>query len=279
MYHGNNICMEKADNYNKTPKYLYHYTSIDSLALILRDRKIRFSPLTDLDDLEEKHLKYARQYGKYVFISSWTEDGIESIPMWNMYAGLDGGVRIKMPAMPFEQYELSSDIVVSTIPKQLLDLYKKSNAAIENYLDYVDEPYYIIKRMPRLYKINYIENIADNENKSNLLSTSEIEEKLTQIGRYKRIFWDFQKEWRYVLTLLPVKYNDNKKKFVDMTENIFFYFPFKYYFLLLNNDAFRKMEIVLSPKMSDGNRAIVRLLKEKYNPDMKIVESQLRGNL
>ncbi len=273
--------MNKTHNQNEqiTPQYLYHYTSIDTLALILRDKKIKFTPLTDLDDLEEKHLKDAWQYGKYVYISSWTEDGMESIPMWNMYAGLDGGVRIRMPAEPFEQYELSSDVVVSTIPKQLHDFYKKGNAAVEEYLDYIDGPYYIIKHTPRLYKINYVENIEHNDDSSNLLNASEIEEKLNQIGRYKRIFWDFQKEWRYVLTLLPVKYNEKIKGFTDMTENIFFYFPFKYYFLSLNNDAFSKMEIMLSPKISDGNRAIVELLKEKYNTDMKIVESQLRGDL
>ncbi len=271
--------MKNTDKQNeKMPRHLYHYTAIDTLALILRDKKVKFTPLTDLDDLEEKSLKDAQQYGKYVYISSWTEDGIESIPMWNMYAGLDAGVRIKMPSMPFEQYSVSSDVVISAVPKQILNFYKKGSSEIAEYLDDVGGPYYIIKHMPRLYKINYVKNITDN--KSDVLIDSQIERKLTKLGRYKRVFWDFQKEWRYVLILLPVKYGgDEKKNIENMTDNLFFYFPFKYYFLLLNNDAFKQMEIVLSPKISEGNRAIVNLLKEKYNPDMKIHESQLKDNL
>ncbi|NMC56171.1 MAG: DUF2971 domain-containing protein [Eubacteriaceae bacterium] len=274
--------MNKTPNKNEQtmPQYLYHYTSIDTLALILRDKKIKFTPLTDLDDLEEKHLKDAQQYGKYVYISSWTEDSMESIPMWNMYAGLDSGVRIKMPSMPFEQYSVSSDVVINAVPKQVLDFYKTRNAEIEEYLDDVSGPYYIIKHMPRLYKINYVENIDDNKNVFDIPINYKLEEKLTHIGRDKRIFWDFQKEWRYILILLPVKFKTDEKKYnQNIADNLFFYFPFKYYYLLLNNDTFLKMEIVLSPRISEGNRAIVNLLKEKYNPGMKIIESKLRGNL
>lgn len=274
--------MNKTPNQNEqtTPQYLYHYTTIDTLALILRDKKIKFTPLTDLDDLEEKHLKDAWQYGKYVYISSWTEDDMESIPMWNMYSGLDCGVRLKMPSMPFEKYSVSSDVVISAVPKQVLNFYKSRNAEIEEYLDDMGGPYYIIKHMPRLYKINYVENINDDKDGQSMQIYYELEEKLTHLGRDKRVFWNFQKEWRYVLILLPVKFGSGENKHNEnFADNLFFYFPFKYYYLLLNKDAFLKMEIVLSPKISDGNRAIVNLLKEKYNPGMKIIESQLRGNL
>ena len=44
----NNIVQE-----NKT-EYLYHYTSVDSLALILKHRTIRLNPLDKMDDLQEQ---------------------------------------------------------------------------------------------------------------------------------------------------------------------------------------------------------------------------------
>ena len=42
---------------NANVEYLYHYTSVDSLALILKNRTIRLNPLDKMDDLQEKKTK------------------------------------------------------------------------------------------------------------------------------------------------------------------------------------------------------------------------------
>ena len=81
-------------------EYLYHYTSVSSLAMILKSKNIRFSPLSVLDDKEEQ----MHNYSKYVFVSSWTDDELESIPMWKMYSSPTEGVRIKLPKYPFYNY-------------------------------------------------------------------------------------------------------------------------------------------------------------------------------
>lgn len=267
------------------PKYLYHYTTIDSLALILKDKKIKFSPLTSLDDLREEQTSDAQQYGRYVFVSSWTEDKLESIPMWNMYSNLESGVRIELPAMPFEEYVVSEDIVVNKIPEQLLYLYNQGDIDIEPTINIAKGPYFIIKHMPMLYKINYTKTSFSQKAKLKSVFNSDIEEKLAQLGKNKRIYWGFQKEWRYVLILLPVTYEEKteeapgKQKKLSTIEDTFFYIPFKYYYLLLSDAAYQKMKIVLSPKISNGNRVLVELLKEKYNCKMKIHESELKGNL
>jgi hypothetical protein len=80
------------------PKYLYHYTSISTLAAILKNETIRFSNLTKVDDLEES--KYST-YGKYVFVSCWTEKVDEDIPTWIMYGN-------KMEFVP-NSVEIESD--------------------------------------------------------------------------------------------------------------------------------------------------------------------------
>lgn len=36
-----------------TPEYLYHYTTVETLALILKNRTIRFRSLDQMDDLQE----------------------------------------------------------------------------------------------------------------------------------------------------------------------------------------------------------------------------------
>ena len=40
--------------------------------------------------------------------------------------------------------------------------------------------------------------------------------------------------------------------------------------------AFADMEITMSPRISAGNRIILEMLREKYNPDMIIKESCLK---
>lgn len=59
---------------------LHHYTTIETLALILDSSKIRFNRLTNVDDIQEAEL-----YGKYsvapfLYVSCWTTSEVENIP-------------------------------------------------------------------------------------------------------------------------------------------------------------------------------------------------------
>ena len=75
-------------------EYLYRYTSLESLALILKSRQIRLNPLDKMDDLQEQKTADVENLGKFVFISSWTEESDESIPMWRMYTDPRAGVHL-----------------------------------------------------------------------------------------------------------------------------------------------------------------------------------------
>lgn len=75
-------------------KILYKYTTLESLALILKSKKIRLNPLTVMDDLQEAQSSDIIEYGKYVFISSWMNQPLESIAMWKLYSNMFSGVRI-----------------------------------------------------------------------------------------------------------------------------------------------------------------------------------------
>lgn len=67
---------------------IYHYISIETLCLILKNRTLRFSTLSNVDDLnvddldegETKEFEFAKQY---LFVSCWTEEISESIPQWS----------------------------------------------------------------------------------------------------------------------------------------------------------------------------------------------------
>ena len=97
-------------------KTLYQYTSLNALAMILKNQEIRFSNLCLMDDpleqfvriydydTKDRHLTYIRKnYGKYCFVSCWTDDEKESIAMWDMYGDRKQGVRISMPQDMFDE--------------------------------------------------------------------------------------------------------------------------------------------------------------------------------
>ena len=52
-----------------------------------------------------------KNIGQFCYVSSWTDDETESIPMWNMYSTLDSGVRIKLKANPFKLFENTPDSI------------------------------------------------------------------------------------------------------------------------------------------------------------------------
>ena len=58
-----------------------------------------------MDDLQEKEASDIKNIGQFCYVSSWTDDETESIPMLNMYSTLDSGVRIKLKANPFKEFE------------------------------------------------------------------------------------------------------------------------------------------------------------------------------
>lgn len=89
------------------PAYLYQYTTLDSVLAILENKTIRFTRLDSLNDLNEGCCGEYAHLKKFVYISSWSADERESIPMWSLYGRdkmgkiLDQGVRIKVPTNLF----------------------------------------------------------------------------------------------------------------------------------------------------------------------------------
>ena len=55
-------------------EYLYHYTSIETLALILANKTICFNNLLNVDDSEEAETFDMGKFGRFVYVSCWTSD-------------------------------------------------------------------------------------------------------------------------------------------------------------------------------------------------------------
>lgn len=92
---------------------VYHYTSIETLALILKNKSIRFNRLDCVDDLEESIYGSGEQnvnLAKYTFVSCWTRDNVENLALWKMYTN-NKGVRIGLDENPFVSYAVNKNFV------------------------------------------------------------------------------------------------------------------------------------------------------------------------
>lgn len=263
------------------PTYLYHYTSISTLALILANQTIRFNALTAMDDKQECRSADLKNAGSFVYVSCWTADSEERIPMWNMYAGLEAGVRIGMPASPFERYNIPYSQLKSILPYDLITSY--GQAVCKSIL-----PWDTIRQgilplngffpdLTRPVKVQYKDDPKLLE--PHILTPREDGKMSTfpyEFGTHKNTGWEFQKEWRYILRAIPFVPKTDANPNVSFTNTVGTRFMSdklvatrSYFDLKLRKDAIDRMEIMPSPAMNAGNTLLLNaLLKEHGMEDM-----------
>ncbi|MCI9365505.1 MAG: hypothetical protein HFJ54_02570 [Clostridia bacterium] len=246
------------------PDYLYHYTSIENLALILKNKTIRFNSLINVDDPSEIKTMETDGIGKYCYCSCWTDEE-ESIPFWSMYTRDMHGVMIKMISFPFYKHEQFLDyydngkVIQTYIPKYIFNL---NNV-------------YTIPTIPFLRKIEYVEHptikVFDKIiKKSNGLY--DFTGNMNEIGLYKTLPWSFQSEWRYSMVLLP---HDNIGGInIDVSNNNVGLLQ-NYYDIEISEVAFNSMEIVIGPKANAGEKLLIETICNKYAPNINISNSIL----
>lgn len=272
---------------NNTDEYLYHYTNIETLALILKHHTIRFNSLDKMDDLQEQEVADIKNIGQFCYISAWTDDVTESIPMWKMYSSTKAGVRIKLKKMPFKLHKTSAASLSKVTDIPITD--SANGGVIESLIPYTDfftKGFVCAGVTPEnlLYKVEYTSD--KNKLYPRLVSSDgkTINIALGELGKYKNTHWSFQHEWRYILTLLPININQSLEKMFNQVGTLnkdlilgLAKQAVPYYDMILDDDAFAKMEITLSPKISAGNRIIVDSLINKYNPSAIVKDSTLLG--
>ena len=300
------------------PAFLYHYTNIDSLALILKNRTLRLNNLNNVDDMEEGKTKDYELLGDYTFVSSWTDSEEESIPLWHMYSNKYNGVRIKMKSNPFKmnKIKLMKSITQTGLHPPVFSYSGDEYEAFITQNDWESPDYscwdinYIHADSGEIidsivFQVKYTDDdnllcpffspsspIPDNLHGDYLHVTTTVETHETNekysaskiysplLGQYKRSVWAFQKEWRYILRFYP--FMDNLINVPQISEYLLHnssWSPFKYYDLTFDDEAYAEMEIMLGPKVSAGDKVIVESLINQYNPTAKIVESILTDKL
>lgn len=263
---------------------IYHYTNLESLALILKNKTIRFNRLDKVDDIEEGDAEsLGVRFCKYVFVSCWTENPEESIPLWKMYGGDYGGIRISVEREMFKEY-IVSDLgfgglkyqgsIVTKIPAQdmvspdyfILPILDYDNDLFYRHIKYVDDVFQYTKDAIQ------ITNIKGNRGDMNM--------EMKPFGYYKNKRWKFQDETRFVLYVFPFNpllegANPEISSIVMQSLLNNKSLPFAYYDMHLKDETLDNMEITLSPSVTEAQRIIVQTVIDKYATKAKVNDSLL----
>lgn len=268
---------------------LYHYTSIETLALILKNKTICFNNLLNVDDTEESESSDLVNFGKYINVSCWTPDKEESIPLWNLYTPKMKGVRVGLPQFPFKKY-----------------LFKAGQYGLtEDTATYINQEWVynsnigaITLDMPTLLKVEYtddeekiyptVRNCDDILTLREVIATGNMCGKnfnvtysYEDVGKYKRSNWSFQNEWRYLIKSSPLSPKDNPTfnshiEVVRRIEDTESPAPYDKIFLEIDEIFLDEMEILIGPNCSEADKIIINSLISQYAPKATIRDSNLK---
>lgn len=268
-------------------EYLYRYTTLENLAATLKYHTIRLNPLDKMDDLQEQKTQDVENIGKFIFISSWTAEAEEGIPMWKMYTDMKSGVRMKLPKNPFKRRGTRAEEYARATGFPL-ESEKESVDELDTFLDLS-----ILAQMdafsPQAWSGEILHQVQYTTDKNLLephicsVKDGKVNLNIEKLGKYKNTYWQFQKEWRYIMMFMrlvirpdlattPREFALSVNRMAKGTELP----PFRHFDLEIDPKYFAEMEITPSPQMTSGNRIILDTLVERYNPTATIKESDLK---
>jgi len=241
----------------QAPVYLCHYTNIDSLKFILRDKSFQFSSLEIVNDKREGFAKDFGDLRKYVFVNCWTDYLDEKVSLWKLYTKDMKGVRLKF----------KTPILKSFSPKRPEE--------------YLFNNYIVFTQKQQLFQVKYTNDKIDLE--PDVLTMSYYLD-LKKIGKYKKTAWAYESEWRYILVISPLEPETkvNKNDFIARSSHLIKQradLEFDKYFRPITHESFKSLEITLGPEADDNDRLLVEELIKIYNPDAKLFESSLKGDI
>ncbi|EIF6153936.1 DUF2971 domain-containing protein [Clostridium perfringens] len=272
---------------------LYHYTSIETLALILKNKTICFNNLLLVDDLEEAETRDMGNFGKYVNVSCWTSDYEESIPLWNLYTSKMRGVRIGLPKFPFKKYKFKKGMYGLTEDVEtflnLEKIYHENKASILAEMPLLLEVEYTDdheKLTPAIRECNDIDGMIKFIKTGEIGNNKSISSKynIIKLGKFKRKNWSFQKELRYVINCSPTPIKefefdpsiDKHREFFRRIEDENYPAPYEKIFLEIDDKCLNNIEILIGPKVTEGEKIIIKSLIDTYCPKANLKESKLR---
>jgi hypothetical protein len=270
--------------------YIYHYTDIDTLALILENRTIRFNRLDRVDDVSEGNAFEKIKLQEFFFVSCWTYDTQESIPQWHIYTNEMSGVRLRFPKKLFNWKK----VVVPDSHKPFM--HGKIYSPIPFDKIFTDD-YFIL---PSFLNEDQFENIVEYDENFKLLKNEAIQIKVDngqfkasiqhsgRIASLKAPDWKFQKEFRFVLMIFPSfpnqglidkNWQKNIPNFIAQALYNGNGSNLEYFDIEINKMAIDSLEVTVGPLCPPGKKLIVESLIDKYCGNGVVRDSNFKGTI
>jgi hypothetical protein len=246
---------------------IYHYTSINVLALILNHKTLRMNCLNNVDDMNEGVTIDCVDMKNFLFVSSWTKASSENIALWNMYTPNMKGIRIGLPEDMLD-LKFDGDFITNGTPCG-----KDVGEAISVYSESLGLPISVTYSSNRN---NYPVFGENPENEKKVL--------FSNIGLVKDTLWEFQNEIRFRYIVYPQQTSSFAEWFKDKQQAIIApallqaRMDLSCIDLPIKQEALNQMEILLGPLCGESDKILVDSLVKTYlqNKENRVISSELK---
>lgn len=248
---------------------LFHYTSFETLRLILKNKNLKFNRIDKVNDRMEHRLFGDDELSHLVFVSCFSTDEMESIPMWDIYGKDKNGLRIS--------FELDEpDFVEKLLDRQGdtgIPSYEKGEKTYKN-----DELFRYGKLNAPCLDWSYDVRIQDiiydidsrERNPIRIGSGDDQKFNLTAMAAIKRREWQYEHECRMIATLRTCRDNVEAPDIDHILVPITF-------------EHIKKLTITFNPWMEDSTKHEIRdcvgSISELRKVDVSFCDSILTGEV
>lgn len=233
---------------------IFHYTTIETLGLILANSTFRLNRLDNMDDITEGYTPDFGSWAKYIYISSWCKDSTENIPNWYMYTNKMRGVRIEADSDFLQLEEENKTGKVLNIKNSNFVGFKIN---YENKKDFLNDVKYRGTYLPEVQ--SGIDGVRGYPN-----------ENLYDIGLVKPKAWEFQDETRFRIIGISKKYMAKFGDFLfqKVQNAIINGSPndIPYIDILFNRDNLNNANFILGPEATDEDYIKLQQIIMNYLP-------------
>jgi len=271
---------------------IYHYTDIPTLALILNSGRIRFNRLDKVFDLSEARTGKGIPFGRFFFVSCWTRDAEESIPLWRLYTRDMAGVRIALPSYPFRECEFEA-------PKEWNCIKKGSISSPIPLVESWTDSYFILTQFLSKKdfggQVKYTDEIQQIYERSVTIVQEGEHTRLSvdclfDLPRLKAKAWKFENEYRFVLFILPAipippggpSGTDYQKELPNHMLKCLLEGEgpsLDWFDVRLAPEVLDQIPVALGPCCTEGDAVIVESLLEQYTRKGSVASSKLEGTI
>ena len=230
---------------------LSHYTSAEILKKILTDKVLKFNRIDKVNDLLESELFGNDEISHLVYVSCFTHDDYESVPMWMIYGKKELSVRLTFELSENDfatNFIDDQENVISPTDDKIIPHKKKRHPNADWYCIYkVKDILYNMGEMPN-------NPIRHSDSSSESPSPNKGTYNLSAMGSIKLEAWGYEKETRLITYLRTTTEGEG----VYIPDIDFLFVPIKF-------NKLKSITVVFSPWMDLSTKADIKLFLAKMS--------------